>query len=80
ALIVTIIFVPSMPVKSHLSYGTQLSILKEKNVWMAIIAVVFLNGGIFGVYSYLADYLERVTNYSAEIISIALLVYGLANI
>ena len=80
ALIVTIIFVPSMPVKSHLSYGTQLGILKEKNVWMAIVAVVFLNGGIFGVYSYLADYLERVTNYSAEIISIALLVYGLANI
>lgn len=80
ALVVTIIFVPSMPVKNRLSYGTQLGILKEKNVWLAIIAVVFLNGGIFGVYSYLADYLERVTNYSAEYISIALLVYGLANI
>ena len=69
-----------MPVKNRLSYGTQLRILKEKNVWFAIIAVVFLNGGIFGVYSYLADYLERVTNYSAEFISIALLVYGFANI
>lgn len=80
ALLVTIIFIPSMPVKNRLSYGTQLRILKEKNVWFAIIAVVFLNGGIFGVYSYLADYLERVTNYSAEFISIALLVYGFANI
>lgn len=80
ALLVTIIFIPSMPVKNRLSYGTQLRILKEKNMWFAIIAVVFLNGGIFGVYSYLADYLERITNYSAEFISIALLVYGLANI
>lgn len=42
--------------------------------------MIFLNGGVFGVYSYLADYLERVTHYSAEFISIALLVYGLANI
>lgn len=80
ALAVTIIFVPSMPVEERLSYGTQLRILREKNVWLAIIAVVFLNGGIFGVYSYLADYLERVTDYSVEFISIALLVYGLANI
>lgn len=80
ALAVTLIFIPSMPVKERMSYGTQLRILKEKNVWLAIIAIVFLNGGIFGVYSYLADYLERVTNYSAEFISMALLVYGLANI
>ena len=79
-LVATIFLVPSMPVKERLSYGTQLRILKEKNVWLAIIAVIFLNGGVFGVYSYLADYLERVTHYSAEFISIALLVYGLANI
>ena len=80
ALSATIIFVPAMPVKEKLSYGTQLNVLKEVNVWISIIAVVFLNGAIFGVYSYLAEYLERVTNLSPAYISILLLTYGLANI
>ncbi len=80
ALIATIIFIPAMPVKEKLSYGTQLSVLKESKLWLSIIAVVFLNGGIFGVYSYLAEYLKSVTNLSAGFISIMLLGYGLANI
>lgn len=80
ALLATCILTPSMPVKEKLSYGTQLSILKDKNLIISFIAVVFLNGGIFGAYSYLADYLGKVTSMSAEIIVILLLVYGLSNI
>lgn len=80
ALLATIFIIPSIPLKERLSYGEQLGVLKEANVWISIIAVVFLNGAVFGVYSYLAEYLEIVTNLSAAFISILLLAYGLANI
>ena len=80
ALIATILFIPPMPVKKRLSYGAQLGILKELNVWISIIAIIFLNGAIFGVYSYLAEYLASITKLSDGLISIMLLVYGLANI
>ena len=73
ALIATILFIPPMPVRKRLSYGAQLGILKELNVWISIIAVIFLNGAIFGVYSYLAEYLASITKLSDGLISIMLL-------
>lgn len=78
--IATILFIPSMPVQERLSYGSQLKILTHGITWVSILAVLFLNAAVFGVYSYLAEYLGVVTNMSANLISIMLLVYGLANI
>lgn len=79
-LIATILFIPSMPVQERLSYGSQLKVLTHGITWLSILAVLFLNAAIFGVYSYLAEYLNVVTNMSANVISTMLLVYGLANI
>ena len=79
ALIATIIAVPDLPVKERLSYGSQLSVLKEGKTWLSIFGVMFLNGSVFGVYSYLSEYMETVTQLSAGLISILLLVYGLSN-
>ena len=78
--IATLLIVPSMPIQVRLSYGSQLQILTKGITWLAIVAVLFLNAAIFGVYSYLAEYLGVVTNMSANLISMMLLVYGLANI
>ncbi|MFY0780542.1 MFS transporter [Peribacillus simplex] len=78
--IATLLFVPSMPVQERLSYGSQLKILTHGITWLSILAVLFLNAAIFGVYSYLAEYLDVVTNMSLNMISTMLLVYGLANI
>ncbi|MDF2566155.1 MAG: major facilitator superfamily 1 [Massilibacillus sp.] len=80
AFVATIFFVPSMPVKARISYGAQLSVLKKTTTWTSIIAVILMNGAVFGVFSYLAEYLERVTKFSLHTISLVLLVYGLANI
>jgi predicted MFS family arabinose efflux permease len=80
ALIATFLFVPSMPVKERLSYGAQLSVLIKPMVWLSIIAVILMNGAIFGVYSYLTEYLKIVTNVPEKIISVILLIYGMANI
>lgn len=60
ALIATIFAVPDLPVKEKLSYGSQLSVLKESKTWLSIVGVMFLNGSIFGVYSYLSEYMETV--------------------
>lgn len=80
AFIATLIFVPSMPVNERLSYGKQLSVLKKPITWLSIATVIFLNGAVFGVYSFLAEYLKNVTNIQDKTISLILLIYGIANI
>ncbi|EKU88193.1 MFS transporter [Bacteroides oleiciplenus] len=76
----TLLFVPSMPVKEKLSYGTQLNVLKKKIIWYSIMAVTLINGALFGFFSYMSDYLRTVTEVSYSVISILLMIYGLANI
>ena len=80
AFIATLLFVPSMPVEERLSSGAQLSVLKKSITWLSIVTVILLNSAVFGVFSYLADYLKTVTNMSSNSISLLLFVYGAANI
>ena len=80
ALIATIIFVPSMPVREVLSYGSQLKVLTHKITWVSILAIIFCNGSIFGVFNYMADYLASVANFAPMFVSGLLFVYGVCNI
>lgn len=80
AFFATLLFVPSMPVKERISYGSQFSILKKSITWLSIVTVILLNSAVFGVYSYLADYLKTVSNMSPNSISSMLFIYGGANI
>ena len=57
--VATILFIPSMPVKEKVSYGAQLSVLKKTTMWYSIIAVTFINGSMFGFFSYMSDYLKK---------------------
>ena len=74
------LFVPSMPVTEKISYGAQVSVLKKSVVWLSIAGVILMNGAVFGVYSYLAEYLESVTRMSWNMISFMLFLFGAANI
>ena len=78
--VATLFLVPSMPVKERMTYGSQLTILKKPMLWASIIAVIFLNGSVFGVFNYLADYLNGVSGLAPALISIMLFVYGVCNI
>ncbi len=80
AFVATLVWVPSMPVTERLSYGAQLGVLKRRNVWMAILAVVFMNGAVFGVFSYLADYLGTVSHIETHAVSLLLFLFGAANV
>ena len=76
----TLFVVPSMPVTERLSYGVQLRVLKKTMTWLSIAAVILMNGAVFGVYSYLAEYLETITRMSSNTVSLMLMIYGVSNI
>lgn len=80
AFIAILLFVPSMPVKERLSYGSQLSVLKKPIIWLSIAAVIFINAAMYGVSSYLAEYLETITNIPGKTISLMLFIFGGASI
>jgi len=79
-LLATVWFIPSIPVKEGISYGSQLRVLKKSLTWLSILVALLINAAIFGVYSYLAEYLQSVTNLSGNLTSFILLIYGAANI
>ena len=79
-LILTLFFVPTMPSESSHLYGSQLKVLKRPLTWISIIAAIFFNAAIFGVYSYLTDYLNIVTEIHGNLVSITLFLYGFSNI
>lgn len=78
--VATLFFIPSMPVVKKLSYRKQLSVMAKPVLWISIMAVIFLNASIFGVYSYFADYLITVTHMAPSLISATLFIFGGANI
>lgn len=78
--IATLLYVPSLPVRERLSYGVQLRVLRRAVTWNSIIAVILINGAMFGFFSFMSDYLKTVTLVDYSLISTILLVYGLANI
>ena len=79
-LILTLIFIPKMPTKKSVTYGTQLSVLKRPLTWISILVSILFNAAIFGIYSYLTDYLNIVTEAPSHYVSIILFLYGISNI
>lgn len=79
-LVMTLLCVPSMPISERLSYGTQLGVLRKPVVWYSVIAFTFINGAMFGFFSFMSDFLNRVTGFAFDTVSALLLVYGIANI
>lgn len=79
-LILTLIFITKMPTKKSVTYSTQLSVLKRPLTWISILVSILFNAAIFGVYSYLTDYLNIVTEAPSHYVSIILFLYGISNI
>lgn len=80
-LIMTLLFIPKMPAKTSTSYGGQLSVLKRPLTWVSITVSFLFNAAVFGVYSYLTDYLNIVTQASSgSAVTAVLFLYGASNI
>ncbi|MGE7839184.1 MFS transporter [Lysinibacillus sp. NPDC093712] len=80
AFLATMLFIPSMPVKERLSYGAQISVLKKPITWLAIATVIFIGSATSSVNSFIAEYLQTITNISGKTLSLALLLLGLASL
>lgn len=80
ALVLTLIMIPSMPVKEKISYGSQLSVLKQSITWMSLFTVSAIGASLFAVYAYIAQYLQEISRISGENLSLALLLFGCVSI
>ncbi|WP_152393163.1 MFS transporter [Paenibacillus guangzhouensis] len=80
AFIGILVWLPSMPVKEKMSFGKQLGILRKPQLWLTIVAVVFIFASMFSVYSYFAEYLGQVTRMNGSWISMMLLAFGVTMI
>lgn len=80
AFVLTVAFIPSMPVEKSMSYGAQIAILKKPVALASLLAAATVNAAMFGFYSYLSDYLSGAVGMGAALVSAALFAYGLANI
>ncbi|MBT2761343.1 MFS transporter [Paenibacillus sp. ISL-20] len=74
--IAILIFIPSMPVKEKLTYGSQLGVLRKPVVWISIITMIVLNAGMYATFSFFAEFLDGITGMSGRQISLMLLVFG----
>jgi len=73
-------FVPSMPVTEKQSIKSQLVILRKGQMWVNLIATMIMIAGIFATYSYLAEYLGKISSMNGKQISMMLLLFGATGI
>ena len=78
-LVATFFLVPDMPAKQH-NPGHQLRVLKKPSLWLGVTAFTCINGAMFGFFSFMSDFLHKVSAFSFDAVSSVLLAYGIANI
>jgi predicted MFS family arabinose efflux permease len=80
AFVALMAFVPSMPVTEKQSTKSQLVILKKGQMWVNLIATMVMIAGIFATYSFLAEYLGKISSMNGTEISLMLLLFGATGI
>lgn len=75
----TLLFMPSMPPERK-TLGAQLAVLRRPVLLWSAAAFTFINGAMFGFFSFMTDFLHRVSGMSFDGASAVLLGYGAANI
>jgi predicted MFS family arabinose efflux permease len=80
AFVALMAFVPSMPVTEKQSVKSQLVILKKGQMWVNLVATMVMIAGIFATYSYLAEYLGKISSMNGKQISVMLLLFGATGI
>lgn len=80
AFLALLAFVPSMPVTENQSVKSQLVILKKGQMWVNLVATMVMIAGIFATYSFLAEYLGKISKMNGTEISLMLLLFGATGI
>lgn len=75
-----LLLVPSMPVSKERRSNVSDPILRSPFLWIKLSTTLVMLAGMFATYSYLAEFLNKITQMSGAEISIMLLVFGGAGI
>lgn len=67
-------------VPQKLNFKQQMLTLIKLPTLVSLVIIICLNGGVFGFYSYLSDFLSQASSLSGWLISLLLLIYGLTNV
>ena len=78
-LVATFFLIPDMPAKQH-NPGHQLRVVKKPSLWLGITAFTCINGAMFGFFSFMSEFLHKISAFSFDAVSSVLLAYGIANI
>lgn len=70
------LFMPSMPSIQKVSFSSQLSVLRNGKLWLTISTVTLIFAAMFSSFSYVADYLMRITHLEGNSISAMLILFG----
>ncbi len=77
ALILIVKFIPNTKNSAPSSLLSELSVLKNKLVWSILGIIIVGFGGVFCIYTYIADTILVVTHTPAYTISIAMVMFGI---
>ncbi|MDC9581647.1 MFS transporter [Xenorhabdus sp. PR6a] len=69
-------FVPSLPATNNRINIEQLNVLRKGELWLAIVTVTLIFSAMFSSFSYIADYLAKITQFDHDLISIILILFG----
>jgi DHA1 family inner membrane transport protein len=76
-LLALTLWLPTVPADPALGMRSELSGLRERQVWLTVLTGAVGFGGFFAVYSYIAPTLTDVSGYAAGSISFILALFGL---
>lgn len=72
------LLMPSMPATHKISFASQLSVLRNGKLWLTISTVTLIFAAMFSSFSYVADYLSRITQLNNTLISLMLIIFGVS--
>lgn len=71
-------FVPSIPVTKSSIVAEQLSVLRRGKLWLTMSTVTLIFSAMFSSFSYIADYLSKITQFDNDSISAILILFGVS--
>ncbi|MDC9592419.1 MFS transporter [Xenorhabdus sp. IM139775] len=77
AFVGILLFIPSLPATGSGINIEQLNVLRKGKLWLAISTVILIFSAMFSNFSYIADYLAKITQFDNALISIILILFGI---
>ncbi|OKP02026.1 MFS transporter [Xenorhabdus eapokensis] len=77
AFIGILLFVPSLPAIKRSVSIEQLRVLCKGKLWLTISTVILIFSAMFSNFSYIADYLAKITQFNKNSIGIILILFGI---